>query len=725
MRFIEFIQSKVDVFWIYNRKRILIMGWAFLGILILSLVSVILVYNSYKKDLPSLSQLHNIEPSLITRIYSADGKVIKEFYTERRIYTPLSQMPPTLINALLSSEDRRFYSHCGVNTLSILRAIWDSIWFRHRVKATSTITQQLARMLFLTPERSISRKIKEVLTSIKIERNYTKDEILELYLNQSYFGKGAYGVQAAAQLYFSKSVKDLNVSDCAILVSIPKNPGRYSPLTNPDLSMIRRNIVLESMKDFGKLTPHQADSLQRLPLEIHPSPAPLGDAPYFTEMVRQYLERNYGEDALYQGGLSVYTTLNSELQKAAEEALLTELDGRQSIMERTHSLRDTFYTIAVLDSTDGKPQRKRIYKQIQGALLAMDNQTGDILALIGGKDFNQSKFNRATQALRQPGSGFKPFIYTAAIDNGARPTDIMYDTPFVITGEDGKEWSPQNFDLIFRGPVTLRKALAKSINVISAKLIQKVTPQQAIFYASHMGLTTPLSPYPSLALGTSEVTLWDMVSAFSVFPNGGIKVQPRYILKITDRYGKTLEEHKISRRQEVLSAQTAYIMTTMLQSVIQRGTGYGAISRGFTRPAGGKTGTTDNCSDNWFNGFTPQITTGVWIGNDDKTVIGHNVTGATTALPVWTKFMMKAHENLPVEEFKVPPGIYFRTVCLESGLLATDKCPHIIKDVFTDETMPREYCNIHRSKGLPDFTSLLPFYEKGEATEEEKEEIAF
>ncbi|HEX7401880.1 MAG TPA: PBP1A family penicillin-binding protein [candidate division Zixibacteria bacterium] len=724
MKFIKFIKSKIDVFWIYNRKRILIMAWTFLGILILSLVSVIIFYNAYQKDLPSLTQLHNIEPNLITRIYSADGKIIKEFYTERRIYTPLSQMPPTLINALMASEDRRFYSHWGVNTLSILRAIWESIWFRQRVKATSTITQQLARMLFLTPERSMSRKIKEVLTSIKIERNYTKEEILELYLNQSYFGKGAYGVQAASQLYFSKNVGELTISDCAILVSIPKNPARYSPLTNPDLSIKRRNIVLESMKDFGKLTQHQADSLQNLPLEIHPSPAPLGDAPYFTEMVRQYLERNYGEDALYQGGLSVYTTLNSELQKAAEEALLTELDGRQSIMERTHSLRDTFYTIAVIDSAEGKPQRKRIYKQIQGALLAMDNQTGDVLALIGGKDFNQSKFNRATQALRQPGSGFKPFIYTAAIDNGAKPTDIMYDTPFVLTGEDGKEWSPQNFDLIFRGPVTLRKALAKSINVISAKLIQKVTPQQAIFYASHMGLTTSLSPYPSLALGTSEVTLWDMVSAFSVFPNGGIKVQPRYILKISDRYGKILEEHRISQRQEVLSAQTAYIMTTMLQSVIQRGTGYGATAKGFTRPAGGKTGTTDNCSDNWFNGFTPQITAGVWIGYDDKTVIGHNVTGATTALPVWTEFMMKAHEHLSVEEFNIPPGIYFKTVCLESGLLATDKCLHIIKDVFTDETMPREFCNIHRSKGLPDSPSLVPFYEKGEASEKE-EGIAF
>ena len=724
MEFLKFVWKQIKDFLKDNRKKILIIGWAFLVALILCIASVVIVYNAYKKDLPSLTQLHNIEPSLVTKIYSAEGKIIKEFYTERRIYTPLSQMPPTLINALLASEDRRFYSHWGVNSLSILRAIWDSVWLRHRVRATSTITQQLARMLFLTPERSMARKIKEALTAIKIERNYTKDEILELYLNQAYFGKGAYGVQAASQLYFSKNVADLNVSECAILVSIPKNPALYSPLTNPELSLRRRNLVLGSMQDFGKLSSRQADSLKSLPLEIHPTPAPLGDAPYFTEMIRQYLEKKYGEDALYRGGLSVYTTLNSDLQKVGEQALLIELQTRQRNMEKTHSLRDTSYTIVVTDSTKGKSQRRRVFKQIQGALLSIDNKTGDVLALIGGKDFNQSKFNRVTQALRQPGSGFKPFVYTAAIDNGAKPTDIMYDTPFVITGEDGKEWSPQNFDEKFRGPVTLRKALAKSINVISAKLIQKVTPQQAIFFASHMGLTTPLSPYPSLALGTSEVTLWDMVSAFSVFPNGGIKVQPRYILKIVDRYGKTLEEHKISQRQEVLSAQTAYIMTTMLESVIQRGTGYGARAKGFTRPAGGKTGTTDNCSDNWFNGFTPQITTGVWIGYDDKTIIGHNVTGATTALPVWTNFMMKAHENLPIEEFSIPSGIYFKIVCLESGLLATDKCHHTIMDVFTEETMPQEYCNIHRSKGLPDSTSFVPFYEKGEAPEKE-EEIGF
>jgi penicillin-binding protein 1A len=707
-----------------TKRKLLVACEATLLVLILFLVGVVKTYNTYKKDLPSLSQLHNIEPSLVTKIYAADSTVIKEFYTERRILTPLKRMPQHLIDALLATEDRRFFDHWGASILSMCRAVWNGLWSGERVKATSTITQQLARTLFLTPERTIARKIKEILTAIKIERNYTKEEILEMYLNQCYFGSGAYGVQAAAQLYFGKNVEDLNISDCAILVGIPKNPSRYSPINHPDLAFQRRNIVLRSMKDFGRISPELADSLAGLPLEINPASEPVGEAPYFTEMVRRYLEGKYGEDVLYREGLSVYTTLNLELQKTAEELLLRELEARQRAMELTHTLTDTNYTLEVIDSTGEEPVTRREYKQIQGGMVALDNSTGDILVLIGGKDFRESKFNRAVQALRQPGSGFKPFVYTAAIDNGAKPTDIMYDIPIILTGEDGKEWSPENFDEIFRGPVTLREALAKSINVISAKLIQKVTPQQTIFFASHMGITSQLAPYPSLALGSSEVTLWDMVSAFSVFPNGGIRVEPKFVLKITDRYGKILEERRFSRREEVLSAQTAYVMTTMLESVVNQGTGFGARARGFTHPAGGKTGTSDFCMDNWFTGFTRQITAGVWIGYDDKTVIGKKVTGAHTALPVWADFMIKAHENLPPEDFRIPPGIFFETVCLESGLLATDQCPRIITDVFTEQTRPQGFCDLHPSDELPDTTARVLFKEIQQRPEK-KEGIHF
>ena len=707
-----------------RRKRLLIISGAIFFLLVLLLATATKTYNTYQKYLPSLAQLHNIEPSLVTKIYSADGKIIKEFYTERRILTPLTRIPPHLIDAVLATEDRRFFSHWGANLLAMGRALWHNFWAGKRLQGASTITQQLARTLFLTPEKTISRKIKEVLTAIKIERNYTKEEILEMYLNQCYFGRGAHGVEAAAQLYFDKNVEDLTISDCAILIGIPKSPSRYSPITSPELALKRRNIVLESMKHFGKISKELADSLKSLPLEIDPASAPVGEAPYFTEMVRQYLEKEYGEDALYQGGLSVYTTLNLELQEAAEEALLKELELRQQQMEQTHSLTDTIYAVVVIDSTGEEPVEKRQYRQIQGALLAMDNKTGNVLAMVGGRDFSQSQWNRAVQAARQPGSGFKPFIYTAAIDNGARPTDIMYDTPIILTGDDGKEWCPGNFDDVFRGPVTLREALAKSINVISAKLIQTVTPQQTIFFASHMGITSPLAPYPSLALGSSEVTLWEMVTAFSVFPNGGIKVEPKYVLKITDRYGNVLEENQISKREEVLSAQTAYIMTTMLESVINRGTGYGARARGFARSVGGKTGTSDNCMDNWFVGFTPQISAGVWIGYDDKIVIGENVTGAHTTLPVWTDFMIKAHENLPAERFKVPPGIYFKTICLESASLATDKCPRVITDIFTEGTLPEGICDLHPSDGMPDST-LRELFKVIERTPDRPEGILF
>ena len=699
-----------------RRKKFSIITGSILLILLLLVGVMIRTYHVYKKDLPSLAQLHNIEPSLITKIYSADGKVIKEFYTERRILILLERMPPHLIDALLATEDRRFFKHWGVNLLALGRAFWNNLWEWRWAQGASTITQQLARTLFLTPEKTISRKIKEILTAIKIEKNYSKEEILEMYLNQCYFGKGAYGIQAAALRYFNKNVEDLFISECAVLIGIPKSPSRYSPIDHPKLAQLRRNIVLNAMRDFKKISEELADSLKELPLEINPTSVPTGEAPYFTEMVRQYLENRYGEDVLYREGLSVYTTLNWDLQKAAEEALKTQLDVLQKNMENTHALRDTNYTTVITDSSGAEPTEIRVYKEIQGAFVALENKTGNILALIGGKDFQQSQFNRAVQAKRQPGSGFKPFIYTAAIDNGARPIDIMYDTPLFLMGEDGKEWNPENFDKIFRGPVTLREALAKSINVISAKLIGKVTPQQTIFYASNMGIKSPLSPYPSLALGTSEVTLQEMVTAFSVFPNQGIKVAPKYILKITDRYGNTLEENKTSKKEEVLSAQTAYIMTTMLQTVINKGTGWGARARGFYRPAGGKTGTSDDCTDNWFTGFTPQITAGVWIGYDDKTVIGENITGAHTTLPVWSDFMIKAHDTLKVEDFDIPPGIIFKTVCLESGLLATNRCPRIIIDVFTEETVPKEYCQLHPSEGLPDTSGMKLF----EVKEQEK-----
>lgn len=668
-------------------------------VLLTSALAAILTYRVYRQDLPSLSRLTNIEPSLPTRVISIDGQLLKEFYIERRTLVPFIQMPSYLVEALIATEDRRFYDHWGVNPLGILRALLVNLTRGEVVQGGSTITQQLARTLFLTREKTLSRKLKELLTAIKIERAYSKQEILEIYLNQCYFGKGAYGIQAAATTFFGKNARELTLPECALLVGLLKAPNRYSPVERPLGALLRRNTVLQNLVEIKKLSPKVADSLKLLPLGLRLHIDVLGEAPYFTELVRQYLEEHYGEKMLFSGGLTVFTTLNSELQKKAEIALNTGLDSLQADMERSHSLRDPRYTEEVIDTLDGRIKKKRVYKKLQAAFLAIDNATGNLVALIGGRNFAQSKFNRAYQSLRQPGSAFKPFVYTAAIDNGFRPSDIFFDTPLVLNIPGFGEWRPQNIDNEFHGPMTLRTGLQFSRNLIAIKLLQKVQPQQAIYYAQKMGITSELKPVPSLAIGTSEVSLWDMVSAYSVFPNGGIRVEPKFILKIVDRNGNVLEKHPTSRRKEVLSPTTAYIMTNLMQTVVDHGTARRARAMGFDRPAAGKTGTTDNFSDNWFLGFTPQFTAGSWVGFDDKTSIGQNQTGATNALPIWTLFMSAAHKNLPVKDFDVPSGIIFADVCAETGELATDKCPTVLyNEVFTEQTLPPQYCSKHPSK---------------------------
>lgn len=682
-----------------TKKTVIWSGLAL--ILVLLALGTAKLAHVYNNELPSLEQLHNIEPSLITTIYSGDQEVLQEYYLQRRILVPLKKMPPQLIEALIATEDQRFYQHWGVDLQGITRAFLSNI-FKGDLTAQggSTITQQLARTLFLTPEKIISRKIKEILTAIKTERTYSKDEILEMYLNQCYFGRGAYGIQAAAELYFSKDVEELDLSDCAILVGLLPAPNRYSPLNKPELSRMRRDLVLSRLAAQKVLTQAQADSLKALPLKLNPNPTDRGKAPYFTEMVRQYLEKRYGERALYSQGLTIYTTLNLKLQEEAEKQLFAMVDTLQKGIQARKTLKSQEYTIPYVDSSGDKPVWKRKYKQLQGALVAMDNSSGNILALAGGRDFDDTKFNRATQALRQPGSAFKPFVYVAAIEKGFHPSDVMYDTPVVLENRPGEEWRPRNYDREFKGPVTLREGLADSRNLVAIKLLQKVSPRSAVDYAKRMGITTQLNAYPSIAIGTSEVTLWQMVRAFSVFPNEGVLVEPRYILKIVDKYGNILEENRTTKKNLILEQKTAYIMTSMMQSVIDGGTASAVRARGFSRPAGGKTGTTDETTDNWFIGFVPQITCGIWLGFDDKTSIGAHMTGGSTAAVVWAEFMKAACQNLPVLNFDVPEGVFTRTVCWDSGKLATVNCPHPVTDLFTDQTVPLEKCPLHPGPDL-------------------------
>jgi penicillin-binding protein 1A len=681
-------------------------GAMLIGLMILGMVVIIgiVVARTMGRDLPSLAKLHDIQPSLITHVYDRNGTLIKEFYNERRMLIPYNKIPPYLIDCLLATEDRKFYSHWGVDLERIVGATVHNLTRLSLTReGASTLTQQLARNLFPTvlapSERSYTRKIREALTAIKIERTYSKNEILQMYLNQNYYGRGAYGIQAAAQVYFSKDAWDLTLSDCAVLVGLLKAPNRYSPIEHPDRAIMRRNIVFNSLVEYGKLSEQEADSLKKLPLEVDPNQSDFGKAPYFTELIRQYLLETYGEEALYSSGMSIYTTLDANMQRAAENALFAKVDELQRQTEANHRADNPDYTMLIPDST-GQGGARRVYKQIQGALMAVDNETGGVLAFIGGRDFNTSKFIRVTQALRQPGSSFKPFVYTTAIDNGFSPSDQLLDSPIVLT-IGGKEWRPDNFDLTFKGEITLRDALKESRNLVAIKLIMDplVTPQQVVDYAHRMGISTPLNPVPSLAIGSSEVTMWDMVPAFSVFPNGGVRKAPFYITKIVDRNGNVKFEKTRTDQEEVLSPQTAYIMTNMLQTVVDHGTGAASRSLGFTRPAGGKTGTSNDNTDNWFIGFTPQITCGVWIGFDDKTKIGigRGEVGSTTALPIWANFMKSATADMPAKDFPVPPGIYTTTICLDSGKLAREDCPRTLTDIFTEATLPKEECTLNHN----------------------------
>lgn len=665
--------------------------------------AIFIIYKTYKvyqTDLPSFEQLHNIEPSIKTKLYDRNGILLKEFYTENRVLTPYKDFPPYLVQMLIASEDREFYNHWGINVRRIFIVALKNIVHWRIEAGASTITQQLSRMLFLNRKQTLSRKIKEALTAIKLERTYSKNEIIEMYLNQYYLGKGAYGIAAASHVFFSKPVSELNMNDCAIIIGLLKGPNINSPIYNPDKALLARNRVLYSYYQVGGLTKDQYDSLKAEPLVVTPPEEKVGTAPYFTETVRKHIIDKYGEDMLYSGGLKVYTSLDVNLQKDAEKALYKRIDTLRARISRKYNINNKTYTMFMPDTVDQYGDSIRIYKPVQGAFIAIDNSNGNVLAMIGGRSFEKTEFNRAVQSYLQPGSCFKPFVYTACIDNGFKTTDIIDDNPIVLDIPGTKQWRPHNFDNKFRGPITLREGLMYSRNLIAIRLILKIKPEQAIFYARNMGITTPLDPVPSLALGSAQVRLIEMVSAFSIFPNQGIHIPYRYITKIVDRYGRVLEDNSAVKKEEVLSAQTAYIMTDMLRSVVLGGTGRGSRWRGFTRPAGGKTGTSNNFCDNWFIGFTPQITAGTWIGFDEKISLGYKQDGARNGVPVWTEFMIAAHDTLPIEDFKEPDGIVHADVCIESGELATDRCPKVRNEVFIEGTQPTEPCHIHPSAGM-------------------------
>jgi penicillin-binding protein 1A len=651
------------------------------------------VANWSKKDLPSPASLQTIAPPVKTSVYDINGKLVHEFYKENRSLVPLRQIPKPMIDAILSIEDRRFYSHWGIDPVRVMGALWNDILAGRPEQGGSTITQQLARNLFLTHEKTFTRKIKEAILAVRIEQTYTKDEILEMYFNQIYFGEGAYGLDAAAKVFFGKQVHQLTLPECALLAGLPRNPRDYSPRREPDRALRRRNLVLAAMLQNKTISRALYESASEAPLGVTKTRGDTRSAPYFMEMVRQYIDERYGSNQLYEGGLKIYTTLDIEMQKAAEEGLerrLTALEARNQYKRTRAALAEK----AAKAAKAGTPKEKTQTEYLQGAIVAMDPTNGQIRALVGGRDFNDSNFNRAVQASRQPGSAFKPFIYAAAVDNGYSPTDIILDTPVSFQAGNGMQWSPQNYDHKFRGPVTLRSALAHSLNVPAAKLLQKIGTGVVTSYTRRIGVRSRMVQDLSLALGTSEVNLLELTAAYGVFANQGIRVTPSYVLRVEDKNGKVLEQTRTSA-EEVLSPETALTMTSMLASVVENGTAASTRALGLSVPAAGKTGTTDDYTDAWFVGYVPNLVTGVWVGFDRKQKIGPGMTGAAAALPIWVDVMAAATKGKAPQEFPMPSGVVSVLICTQTGLLANPACPETELELFHEGVQPSSFCNVH------------------------------
>jgi penicillin-binding protein 1A len=620
---------------------------------------------AFTRDLPQIRSLETFRPQSVTRIYSADKSLLAELYLEKRDPIPLESIPPYLISALVATEDRKFYTHSGVDLKGIARALIKDIQAGEFVEGASTITQQLAKTLFLTPRKTMVRKIKEAILAFQLERRYTKDEILELYLNQVYFGSGAYGVNSAAKIFFNKSAEDLNLAECALIAGMPKSPSRYSPLVNIDLALKRRNLVLKQMLDTGIITDYTYEQAVNEEIRIENKFQKLNPAPYFVEYVKKNLEETLGASRLYKSGLEIYTTLDFKLQNAAQEAVATGLRALETRMKKPGILKD-------------KPQ---------AALVSLDVRTGGILAMVGGRDFNESPFNRATKARRQPGSAFKPIVYAYAVEQGFAQNNMILDAPIIFKGTSGgKDWRPQNFSNTYLGEITLRKALAISQNIPAVRLIEMLGPHSVARFAKQLGIESNLEPNLSLALGTSEVTLLNLTSSYAVFPRGGKWIEPFGVIEVSDHRGRIILSAKPQKRL-VMTREGAAILTDMLQGVIGEGTGKKArILRG---PVAGKTGTTNNYHDALFVGFSPAIATGVWVGLDLGATMGDRETGARAALPIWIDFMQTALANWPYQYFDLPDNVVKVRMNSQSGMLASDGSENAVPALFKMGTEPK------------------------------------
>lgn len=783
-------------------RPVKILFWGGLSAAALFLGGLFGSYMALRHDLPPATELENIRPKIITTIYASDGEAVREFAEERRIEVPLEQISPVLIQAIIATEDPRFYSHNGVDLRGILRAVReDYLTFKsrrgRRLQGGSTITQQLSRMVFLHRRQSLRRKLKEMFLALRIEKTYTKDRILEIYCNQYYLGHGVYGVETAARLFFGKSVSELEVEEAALIAGILRGPEVYSPYNNTRVTFQRRNHVINRMAEVGYITRERAEEARATPMDVLPLRRASSDfAAYFFEEVRKYIESQYGSDALYRSGLKVYTTLDVQMQKYAEEALHRQLrvldklkgwrqDQRNLLEDGVEDLEGhwlpTWTTAGVasgevveaivisagrteasvrvkgyagmmrnegiawtrsrfldalikpgdviqveIRSVDEEKKELRVTLEqeplVEGAFLAIDPLTGHVRAMVGGYSFRRSQWNRATQAARQTGSAIKPFLYTAAIESGFTPASVLVDEPVTFDDRWSEEsWTPRNYDRVYKGAVTLRQGLEESRNIITARLLDYISPQTGVDYCRRFGITSTLYPYLSLSLGTFGVTLMEMVSGFSVFPNKGVRAKPWFILRVEDKDGNILEENRMET-EDVISAQTAYIMTSLLQGVVARGTG--GAARSLNWPLAGKTGTTDHFTDAWFIGFSPTLAAGVWMGYDTNQIpLGPRQTGAVAALPVWMNFFRNiiedkkknAAENgeeLQEEVFEIPPNLSFADIDRKTGFLLSPVCLFPFREVFFPGTEPMRFCT------LEDHMKTRDYYGAEKAAEE-------
>ena len=641
-------------------------------------------------SLPDVDSLANYEPKLSTGIYDKNDKLILEVFEHRRLQIVLDSIPEYIPAAVVSLEDKRFYEHFGIDLKRLTKVIWLNLIRKVTGKkwgaGASTITQQLSRNIFLTLKKTLLRKVEEIYLSLLIERRYTKKEILEMYLNEIYWGYGNHGVGAASRYYFDKVPDSLSISEAAALVGLIRSPGYYSPYNSYERFISRRNLALSEMFEEGCISKAELDSAVAESLVVVDHSKKEITGPYFINEVKREMEELFGRAYITWGGYKVYTTMDQDMQMLAD-----------SVFEWGLKRIELYWHLQKKDTIPDSLIHYENIPYIQGAMVVMDPGTGYVRALIGGRDYKHSLYNRAIQSKRQAGSAFKPFLYTAAIDNGFLPSDFVFDLP-MIKELGGEVYAPKNYDETFMGKIPLRLALKKSRNVASLNLCEEVGPFSVVEYAYQMGIESELQAVLSVALGSSEVSLLEMVRAYSTIANLGEKVTPIFIRKVVDRYGNVVYENRIVK-QRVLSEATAYIVLDMLKSVFEPGgTASYARRSGFEKIAAGKTGTTDDFKSAWFIGFVKELSVGIWVGYDYPRTIGKSASGGALALPIWTEFMKSVCDSTMNYEFAVPENIEFRYICPESGDLATSRCPNVVKEIFREDNIPKRQCQLHNKK---------------------------